>query len=140
MADQGGGGWRLGRTRRRLERWRRRYGGPGRSIPDELWDELPDGTINVGTYYASAMSTAMQSHRPLTEWERRFVLRLLEPAFPGRDALRQQMDHVFGSAIDENGSLNLECQTTTVAPVEKRVPTEGEAIDRGLRSTTCSTS
>ncbi len=29
----------LGRTRRRLERWRRQYGGPGRAIPEALWDE-----------------------------------------------------------------------------------------------------
>jgi len=76
------------------------------------------------------MSTAMNSLRPLTDWERRLLLRLLEPAFPGRDALRQQIEHVRGRAIDENGSLDLECETTTVAPVEKRVPTEGQAIDR----------
>ncbi len=29
----------LGKTRRRLERWRERYGGPGKPIPEELWDE-----------------------------------------------------------------------------------------------------
>ena len=39
MAEHEARGSGLGRTRRRLERWRRRYGGPGRAIPDELWDE-----------------------------------------------------------------------------------------------------
>jgi hypothetical protein len=39
MAGHEAGRSGLGRTRRRLERWRRQYGGPGRPIPDELWDE-----------------------------------------------------------------------------------------------------
>jgi hypothetical protein len=39
MAEQEAGGFRLGRTRRRLERWRERYGGPGQAIPQEFWDE-----------------------------------------------------------------------------------------------------
>lgn len=34
--DEGAG---LRQTRRRLERWRQRHGGPGRWIPDELWAE-----------------------------------------------------------------------------------------------------
>ena len=29
----------LSRTRQRLERWRRKYGGPGKPIPEELWHE-----------------------------------------------------------------------------------------------------
>lgn len=32
----------LGRVRRRLERWRERYGGPGRPIPENLWEEAVD--------------------------------------------------------------------------------------------------
>lgn len=36
---EGGG---LGRVRRRLERWRERYGGPGQRIPEELWDAAVD--------------------------------------------------------------------------------------------------
>lgn len=72
----------------------------------------------------------MNSHRPLTEWERHLILRLLEPPFPGRDVLLHQVDHLFGRTIDENGSLELQCEITSAAPVEKRVPTEGEAIDR----------
>lgn len=72
----------------------------------------------------------MSSHRPLTDWEKRLILRLLEPTFPGRDVLRDQIDHVLGHAIDGNGSLDLRCEVATVAPVKKRVSTEGEAIDR----------
>lgn len=29
----------LSRTRQRLERWRRRHGGPGRPIPEDFWHE-----------------------------------------------------------------------------------------------------
>jgi hypothetical protein len=36
---QHGGGRGLDGTRRRLERWREMYGGPGRMIPEELWAE-----------------------------------------------------------------------------------------------------
>ncbi len=39
MADDETGRSGLGRTRRRLERWRRQYGGRGRPIPEALWDE-----------------------------------------------------------------------------------------------------
>jgi hypothetical protein len=39
MAEHEAGRSGLGRTRRRLERWRRRYGGRGRPIPEALWDE-----------------------------------------------------------------------------------------------------
>lgn len=39
MAEHGAGRSGLGRTRRRLERWRRQYGGPGRPIPEALWEE-----------------------------------------------------------------------------------------------------
>lgn len=72
----------------------------------------------------------MGFQRPLTDWERRLLLRLLEPTFPGRDTLRQQIDHVVCSGIDENGSLDLKCGDTSIASVEKRVPSEGEAIDQ----------
>jgi hypothetical protein len=55
---------------------------------------------------------------------------LLEPVFPGRDALYQQIDYVLGWVVDENGSLDLECEATTTASVNKRIPTEGEALDQ----------
>ena len=35
---EAGTGSRLGRTRRRLERWREQYGGRGQPIPEDLWD------------------------------------------------------------------------------------------------------
>ena len=57
------------------------------------------------------------------------LLRLVEPEFPGRDVLRDQIDHLLVKPIDENGSLDLKCKTPTVAPVEKRIPTEAEAVD-----------
>ena len=76
------------------------------------------------------MSPDIDAPRPLTDWEKRLLVRLLEPEFPGRDVLRDQLAHVFVHEIDENGSLDLRCEVATLAPVEKRVPTEGEAPDR----------
>ena len=72
----------------------------------------------------------MNSQRPLTDWERRLILRLLEPAFPGRDVLINQLESTLVRLIDENGSLELQCESMSKASVEKRVPTEGEAMDR----------
>lgn len=76
------------------------------------------------------MSTETGSYRSPTDWERRLILRILEPAFPGRDVLRRQLDHVLVQSIDENGSLDLKCEVATVAPVKKRIPAEGEGTDR----------
>ncbi len=78
------------------------------------------------------MSTTRESHcsyRPLTERERRLILRLLEPAFPGRDELLAQLENIKCLTIDSNGSLELCCRCSSPAPVRKRIPTEGEAID-----------
>lgn len=71
----------------------------------------------------------MVTHRRLTDWERRVLLRLLEPEFPGRDALRDQLDDIVVSPIDDNRSLDMACGGTVIADVEKRIPTEGEASD-----------
>ena len=76
------------------------------------------------------MSTETDSYRSPTDRERRLILRILEPVFPGRDLLRDQLDHVLVRPIDENGSLDMKCEVETVAPVEKRIPAEGEATDR----------
>ena len=39
MRNANNGAWDLGAMRRRMGRWRERHGGPGRAIPNELWDE-----------------------------------------------------------------------------------------------------
>ena len=39
MGTANDGGCDLGTMRRRMGRWRERHGGPGRAIPEELWDE-----------------------------------------------------------------------------------------------------
>lgn len=76
------------------------------------------------------MNATMGPHRPLTDWERRLILRLLQPSFPGRDVLIEQLKSILGRPIDENGSLELQSECSTKAPVAKRVATEGETLDR----------
>ena len=71
----------------------------------------------------------MEHYRSLTDWERRLVERLLGQEFPGRSLLRGQLDNVRARPLDDNGSLDLKCESSTPAPVEKRIPVEGEAID-----------
>jgi len=82
------------------------------------------------------MGAMKGSYRPLTDWERRLIQRLLASPFPGRDALLLQLDHGVASSIeedgtrlDENGSLYLETSSTVNACVRARVPTEAKAPD-----------
>lgn len=75
------------------------------------------------------MSNTTDTHRPLERWERQLLLRLLGPSFPGRDELRNQVGSLRCSPIDQNGSLDLLPSSALLARVEKRVPTEGEAVD-----------
>lgn len=69
------------------------------------------------------------SFRPLTDHERGVLEKLLEPAFPGRDELLDQMNSVTAQKIDDDGSLVLQCGPSRPAPVKCRVPTEGECVD-----------
>lgn len=76
------------------------------------------------------MSKPKDIYRPLTEWERRIILRLLqESPFTGRDALLDQLEHVVGHPIDVDGSLSLKCSSVLKAVVKTRIPVEGEAPD-----------
>ena len=74
---------------------------------------------------------ALSSYRPLTEWERGVILRLLsEFPFVGRDELLAQTDAVAARTIDEEGSISLQCSCDVKAAVTARIPVEAEAQDR----------
>lgn len=77
------------------------------------------------------MNATMSSYRPLTDWERGVILRLLmERPFAGRDELLAQVDTVAARLIDEDGSIGLRCSCDVKAAVTERIPVEGEAPDR----------
>src|SRR5438874_8795200 len=69
------------------------------------------------------------SFRPLKTHERELLEKLLEPEFPGREELRQQLNSVTAKQVFENGTLALQCGLTHPAPVKSRVPVEGECRD-----------
>lgn len=74
---------------------------------------------------------ANASYRPLTDWERRVILRLLmERPFAGREELLIQLDGVVAKPIDEDGSVSLQCSRPVKASVIARIPVEAEAQDR----------
>lgn len=64
-----------------------------------------------------------------TEYEQGLFVKLLSEPFPGRDELRDQIDHCLVTPIDANGSLRIELPSTRLAPVEYRVPIEGSVED-----------
>lgn len=67
--------------------------------------------------------------RPLTTPELDLLQKLLEPKFSGRDELKQQIGQTTARTIHEDGTLELHCEGGPEAPVERRVPTEGEYVD-----------
>jgi len=72
----------------------------------------------------------MTSYRPLSDWERRIILRLLlEAPFAGRDNLLSQVENAIARSIDEDGSISLKCSLAQKARVATRIPVEGEAQD-----------
>ncbi len=76
------------------------------------------------------MNEAMSPYRPLTEWERLVILRLLmNRPFPGRDELLAQADAAAAHPSDEDGSIRLRCSCFIRAAVAARISAEGEAPD-----------
>jgi uncharacterized protein DUF6984 len=71
----------------------------------------------------------MDLYRPLKTNERELLNKLLDPDFPGRNELLDQLDSVSAKEIDGDGSLTLRCGPVQPAPVRCRVPTEGECAD-----------
>jgi len=69
------------------------------------------------------------SFRPLKTHERELLEKLLEPEFPGREELRQQLNSVTGKQIFEDGALALQCDSSHPAPVKCRVPVEAQGQD-----------
>ena len=69
------------------------------------------------------------SFRALTARELEILEKLLEPEFPGRDELRQQVGSLTARQLFQDGTLDLNCGATLRAPVTCRVPTEGEYFD-----------
>jgi hypothetical protein len=69
--------------------------------------------------------------RSIRPRERHLLQKLLEPSFPGRDGLCQQLETANVRRIDQNGSLEFSISSSTRAePVKYAVPTEGEYEDR----------
>jgi len=67
--------------------------------------------------------------RPMTDYERQLILRLLEKDFPGRDALVEQVENSLVRSIDPDGSLEFQINSQVVADVKWSIPTEGRVPD-----------
>ncbi len=74
------------------------------------------------------MST--EPFRDMQPRERELIRKLLEPVFPGRDELSQQLETAKVRTIDNNGSVEFSISSPTRADhVKYVVPTEGEYED-----------
>ena len=67
--------------------------------------------------------------RDLTDSELSVFRRLLKWNFPGRDALRLQLEGLKVRQLDESGCLALEPTAKVPAHVEHRIPIEGSFPD-----------
>jgi hypothetical protein len=68
--------------------------------------------------------------RDMQQREAQLIRKLLEPLFPGKDELSQQLETAKVRTIDEDGSLEFSISSSTKAThVKYVVPTEGEYED-----------
>jgi len=70
-----------------------------------------------------------EGFRPTTDAESRIVLALLEPDFPGRDAVAAQIQSAMVRVIDPEGSLEIVTTDELPADVARRIPVEAEIVD-----------
>lgn len=72
----------------------------------------------------------MELFREMQPRERELIQKLLEPMFPGRDEVSQQLETAKVRTIDEDGSLEFSVSSSIRADhVKHVVPTEGEYED-----------
>lgn len=71
----------------------------------------------------------MDEFREQTEWERAVFCKLLEAPFPGRDALKVQLNRARVRTLDQEGSLDIEASDPQRAEVGGRVPVEADYVD-----------
>jgi hypothetical protein len=64
-----------------------------------------------------------------TQSEEAILQRLLDTQFPGRNELASLLNDVSVRLLDENGSLELQSNLGSKAPVTKRIPVEAEVAD-----------
>ncbi len=67
--------------------------------------------------------------RSMTPAEMALLEKLLSVDFPGRDELHAQIQSAVVSKIDEDGSLAIAVSPDIAAPVDRRIPVEGEVED-----------
>jgi hypothetical protein len=75
------------------------------------------------------MSKNDHTFRAFTTHEQGIIDRLLEKAFAGRDAIREQMKKSLVRTIDEDESLEFLVQSNVKAKVKRRIPVEAELQD-----------
>jgi hypothetical protein len=73
--------------------------------------------------------TRADIYRPLTLKEKELLARLLSVPFVGRDALKEQVNHISVKTIDVEGSIQFNVTSGGLAHVLRRVPIEGEFED-----------
>ncbi len=67
--------------------------------------------------------------RSLHDGEQELIRTLLSVAFPGRDALVEQVSNMRGRTIDGDGSLELRVLKGPRAAVVRRIPVEAQVED-----------
>jgi len=65
--------------------------------------------------------------RSMTQYERELLDYLLEPNFPGRDALRQQIATAHVEELDDCPCLRFHVNAPVIAEVKHRIPIEAES-------------
>jgi hypothetical protein len=67
--------------------------------------------------------------RPISDFERSIILRLLELDFPGNDALKEQVRGLEAKCVDHEGSLELNVSSDIIANIPANPAVEGYYAD-----------
>ena len=77
----------------------------------------------------SETMTSTKGNRPLNDYEKLILSRLLACDFKGRETVALQLRSVTARPLDDSGSIELVTDVGTRADVATRVPVEAQCVD-----------
>jgi hypothetical protein len=69
-------------------------------------------------------------YRNFSKWEKELMCRLPAVKFPGQKEIAEQLSDCLLKRVHGDESLEFQNRSSTLAPVEKRIPVEAEAKDQ----------
>ena len=75
------------------------------------------------------MDNERRDWRPINDWERAILDRLLEPDFPGRDEIQLQLEDALVRPIDDDGCVEFQVRSDAVANNSYTLPVLAQVVN-----------